>query len=71
MTQTDIDPYGTMAEAAKLRLAEFIRRCSGQHKRAIRKAFHPEWGVSIISTPEYMAEQNAKNSQIRGMLDAL
>lgn len=42
MTQTDLDPYGTMAEEAKARLTEFINRCSGQHKRAIRKASHPE-----------------------------
>lgn len=42
MTQTDLDSYGAMAETAKQRLAEFIARCAGQHKRAIRKAFHPE-----------------------------
>lgn len=67
MTQTDLDPYGTMAEEAKRRLKEFINRSSGQHKRAMRNT----WGASVISSTEYKDEQAAKNLQMRSMLDAM
>ena len=42
MTQTDLDPYGTMAEEAKARMREWANRSGGQHMRAVRKS----WAVN-------------------------